>query len=84
MVIPVTVLAKELDHALVGVLSERAMQRLIEEINYVLENLLRARQEVIAHPESFECDALQRIDKTIASMTEVKLAVEARVAVNAA
>ena len=60
------------------------MQRLIEETNHVLENLLRARQEVIAHPESFEADALKQIDKTIASMKEVKLAVEARFAVKAA
>ena len=44
------------------------MDRRTEETNYVLQNLLRARQEVVAHPEWFEPDAVQRIDEVIASI----------------
>jgi len=34
-------------------------------VDYVLENLYRSRELVIAHPEWFEPDALERIGKTI-------------------
>jgi hypothetical protein len=53
------------------------MDRRTEEVNYVLENLLRVRQQVIAHPELFDLDALKRIDKTIASIDEARLAAKA-------
>jgi len=35
-------------------------------VDYVLENLYRSREEVIAHPEQFEPEALERIDKAVA------------------
>ena len=53
------------------------MDRRIEEGDYVLRNLDRARQELIAHPEWFELDALQRIDKAVASIKEARLAAQA-------
>lgn len=53
------------------------MDRRTDEGDYVLKNLCRARQEVIAHPEWFEPDALQRIDQAIASIEAAKLAAKA-------
>jgi hypothetical protein len=53
------------------------MDRLTNEAVYVLENLYRMRQEVIAHPGLFEPDALERIDKAIASIQDVALEVKA-------
>jgi len=44
------------------------MDRRTDEAQYVRENLLRARQEVIAHQEWFEPDAVERIDEAIASL----------------
>ena len=41
-------------------------------VDYVLENLYRSREEVIAHPELFEPEALERIDKAIVHCQEVK------------
>ncbi len=38
-----------------------------DEADYVLDSLCRARQEVIAHPEWFEPDALELIGKAIES-----------------
>ena len=38
--------------------------------DYVLGNLCRTRQNVIAHPECFEPDALERIEKAIVSIRE--------------
>ncbi len=46
------------------------MDRRTDEGAYVLKNLYRARQEVIAHPEWFEPDALERIDKAMAAIEE--------------
>jgi len=46
------------------------MDRRIDELDYILENLCRARQEVIAHPEWFESDSLERIEKAIRRYTE--------------
>ena len=48
------------------------MDRRTEETDYVLESLRRAQQEIIAHPEWFDPDALERIDKAIASTQEAK------------
>jgi hypothetical protein len=48
------------------------MKNVIEEANYVLENLLRAQQEAIANPELFEPDSLERIDKAILDCQKVK------------
>jgi hypothetical protein len=53
------------------------MDRRIDEWDYVVRNLYRSRQEVIAHPEWFEPDALQRIDETIASIEAVRLVAKA-------
>jgi len=53
------------------------MDRRTDETDYVLENLCRARQEVIAHPEWFEPEALERIDKAIASIRDAKLGAQA-------
>ena len=53
------------------------MDRRIDEKDYALRNLYRARQEVIANPAWFEPDALQRIDKAIASIEEARLAAAA-------
>jgi len=53
------------------------MDRRIDEWDYGVRNLYRSRQEVIAHPEWFEPDALQRIDKAIASIGEARLAAKA-------
>ena len=44
------------------------MDRRTDEVQYVLGNLLRVRQEVIAHPEWFEPDAVERIDEAIAPL----------------
>jgi len=48
-----------------------------DDADYVRERLGRARQEVITHPDWFEPDALERIDKAIAAIPEAKLEVEA-------
>jgi hypothetical protein len=53
------------------------MDRRTEETDYVLESLRRARQEIIAHPEWFDPDALERIDRAIACIQEAKLEVQA-------
>jgi len=53
------------------------MDRQIEEADYVLRNLRRARQDVVAHPGLFEPDALERIDKAIASIERARLAAKA-------
>lgn len=53
------------------------MDRRIDEWDYVVRNLYRSRRDVIAHPERFEPDALQRIDKAIASIEEIRLAAKA-------
>ena len=41
-------------------------------LEYVLENLCRSREEVIAQPELFEPDALERIDKAILYCKEIR------------
>jgi len=53
------------------------MDRRIDEEDYVLIYLCRARQEVIACPEWFEPDALQRIEKALASIEQRRLAAKA-------
>ena len=53
------------------------MDRKAEEANYVLENLCRARQEVIAHPELFEPDSLERIERALAAIEKAQLADQA-------
>ena len=53
------------------------MDRRIDEWDYVVRNLYRSRQDVIAHPGWFDPDALQRIDKTIVSIEEARLAAKA-------
>lgn len=53
------------------------MDRRTEETDYVLQSLRQARQEIIAHPEWFDPDALERIDKAIASIREAKLEAKA-------
>jgi len=50
------------------------MDRRIDELDYVLENLCRARQEVIAHLELFGPDSLERIDKAIRYTEEIRAA----------
>lgn len=37
----------------------------VENLQYVLKNLYLAREAVIAHPEWYEPDALDRIDRAI-------------------
>jgi hypothetical protein len=59
------------------------MDRLTNEANYVLENLCRVRQEVSTHPELFEPDAVERIDKAIAAMQEVRAWGQSRLKVEA-
>ena len=44
------------------------MDRRTDEGAYVLKNLYRTRQEVIAHPEWFEPDALEQIDTAMAAI----------------
>ena len=41
-------------------------------LDYVLENLFRTREEVIAHPEWFDPDTLERIDKAILRTQEIR------------
>ena len=53
------------------------MDRQTEETDYVLESLRCARPQIIAHPEWFDHDALERIEKTIASIQEAKRELEA-------
>jgi len=43
-------------------------------LDYVLENLYRSREQVIAHPELFEPDSLERIDKAIRYTEEIRAA----------
>ena len=53
------------------------MDRVTNEAEYVLEVLYRMRIEVTAHPKWFEADALEQIDKAIASVQDVRLEVKA-------
>jgi len=53
------------------------MDRRIDEWDYVVRNLYRSRRDVIARPERFDPDTLQRIDKAIASIEEIRLAAKA-------
>jgi hypothetical protein len=43
-------------------------------LDYVLENLYRSREQVVAHPELFEPDSLERIDKAIRYTEEIRAA----------
>jgi hypothetical protein len=40
----------------------------VDNLEYVLKNLYLARAEVIAHPEWYEPDALDRIDRAITAV----------------
>jgi hypothetical protein len=44
--------------------------------DYVLQNLYRSREEVIAHPDWFQPDSLERIEKAIVYTQEAKAAAE--------
>ena len=57
-----------------SVLDDGDMDRRIDERDYVLRNLCRARQEVIAHPKWFAPDSLVRIDKAIRYAEEIRAA----------
>jgi len=46
-------------------------------VDYVLENLYRSREEVIAHPELFEPDSLERIEKAIVYCKWIKAGAKA-------
>ncbi len=48
------------------------MKRRQDEADYVLENLSRARNEVLAHPEWFAPVALKRIEEAIAYVQEAR------------
>ncbi len=48
------------------------MQRRRDEADYVLENLCRARSEVLAHPEWFAPVALKRIEEAIGYVQEAR------------
>jgi len=41
-------------------------------LDYVLENLYRSREDVIAHPERYQPDSLERIDKAILRTQEIR------------
>jgi len=43
-------------------------------LDYVLENLNWSREKVIAHPEWFQPDSLERIDKAILRTQEIRAA----------
>jgi hypothetical protein len=43
-------------------------------LDYVRDNLYRSRERVIAHPELFEPDSLERIDKAIRYTEEIRVA----------
>jgi hypothetical protein len=43
-------------------------------LDYILENLYRSREQVIAHPKWFEPDSLERIDKAILRTEEIRAA----------
>jgi hypothetical protein len=53
------------------------MDRRAVEADYVIEHLCRTRQEVIVDPARFEPDALERIDKAIASIQAARLVAQA-------
>ena len=53
------------------------MDRVTNEAEYVLEVLHQMRQEVIANPQWFDRDAVERIDKAIASLENITLEVKA-------
>jgi hypothetical protein len=46
-------------------------------VDYVLENLYRSREEVIARPELFEPDSLERIEEAILSAQEIRAGLKA-------
>lgn len=46
------------------------MEGRTKESEYVVENLCRARQEVVAHPEWFDPGAVERIDKALAHVQD--------------
>ena len=47
---------------------EAPMDRRTEEARYVLHHLWRTRRVVMAHPEWFQPDSLERIDRAIVSL----------------
>jgi hypothetical protein len=50
------------------------MARRQDEADYVLDNLRRAREEVLIHPEWFTPAALERIEQAISQVQEVRKA----------
>ena len=44
----------------------------VDNLQYVLKNLYLAREKVIAHPEWYEPDALDRIDRAITTIQGVR------------
>jgi hypothetical protein len=44
----------------------------MDRVDYMLEHLYRSREEAIAHPEWFEPDFLEQLDKAILQCQEVK------------
>ncbi len=52
------------------------MARRRDEADYVLDNLLRAREEVLIHPEWFSPLAVERIDQAISQVQEVRQAAQ--------
>jgi hypothetical protein len=52
------------------------MDRQIDEVDYILKNLDRARQDVIEHPQLFDPNALEDIDKAIASVQETIVSIQ--------
>ncbi len=48
------------------------MDRRADEADYVLANLRRVREEVVANPELFDPDALERIDEAIAYISAAR------------
>ena len=48
-----------------------AVQRIVDEAEYVLANLYRMRDEVSANPKLFDADAQRRIDEAIGRTLDV-------------
>ena len=47
------------------------MERVLDEAQYVLQNLSRMRDEVSAHPRDFDPDAQERMDEAISRVQAV-------------
>ncbi len=58
----------------VDMVAEMARRR--DEADYVLDNLRRAREQVLIHPEWFTPVALERIEQAISQVQEVRQAAQ--------